>query len=242
MHLKNIALAIYLTIITTEHVSASTLDTVKARGYLQCGVNTGLIGFAIPDKKGYWKGFDVDYCRAVAAAIFSDPQKVKFIPLSAKERFTALQSGEIDVLIRNTTWTMSPDTSLGIEFTAVNYFDGQSFMINKKKLPEIKSPLQLSGASICVQSGTSTEINLADYFKKNKINYQPVVFEKFTEVNAAYDAGRCDAYTTDQSSLYATRLQLSAPQENIILSDIISKEPFAPAVQNMVLPKLILKI
>lgn len=211
--------------------SASTLDDVKARGYVQCGVNTGLTGFAIPNEKGEWTGFDVDYCRAVASAIFNDKTKVKFVPLSAKERFTALQSGEIDVLIRNTTWTMSRDTSLGIEFTGINYYDGQGFMINAKKLPGITSALQLSGASICVQSGTSTELTLADYFRNNKMDYQPVVFEKFTEVNAAFDAGRCDAYTTDQSSLYATRLQLAHPDENAVLPQIISKEPFGPAVR-----------
>jgi len=210
---------------------AATLDDVKARGELQCGVNTGLVGFGIPDEKGEWTGFDVDYCRAVAAAIFGDGKRVKFVPLSAKDRFTALQSGEIDVLIRNTTWTMSRDTALGIEFTGINYYDGQGFMVNATKLPEINSSLQLSGASVCVQSGTSTELTLADYFRANKMEYNPVVFEKFTEVNAAYDAGRCDVYTTDQSSLYATRLQLARPDENVVLPQIISKEPFGMAVR-----------
>lgn len=213
------------------NVSAGTLDNVKARGYLQCGVNTGLAGFSIPDEKGRWTGFDADYCRAVASAIFGDADRVRFTPLSAKERFTALQSGDIDVLIRNTSWTMNRDTSLGVEFTGTNYYDGQGFMVNTKRLPGITSPLQLSGASICVQSGTSTELTLADYFHKNKLDYKPVVFEKFTEVNAAYDMGRCDSYTTDQSSLYATRLQLTDPEENIVLSQIISKEPFSPAVR-----------
>jgi len=209
----------------------ATLDDVKARGELQCGVNTGLVGFGIPDEKGEWTGFDVDYCRAVAAAIFGDGKKVKFVPLSAKDRFTALQSGEIDVLIRNTTWTMTRDTSLEIEFAGINYYDGQGFMVNATKLPDINSSLQLSGASVCVQSGTSTELTLADYFRANKMEYNPVVFEKFTEVNAAYDAGRCDVYTTDQSSLYATRLQLERPDENVVLPQIISKEPFGMAVR-----------
>jgi len=215
----------------TSVASAATLDDVRARGALQCGVNTGLVGFGIPDEKGEWTGFDVDYCRAVAAAIFGDGKKVNFVPLSAKDRFTALQSGEIDVLIRNTTWTMNRDTTLGIEFTGINYYDGQGFMVNATRLPDINSSLQLSGASVCVQSGTSTELTLADYFRANNMEYNPVVFEKFTEVNAAYDAGRCDVYTTDQSSLYATRLQLARPDENVVLPQIISKEPFGMAVR-----------
>jgi len=214
-----------------SRVGAATLDDIKARGTLQCGVNTGLVGFGIPDERGHWTGFDVDYCHAVAAAIFGDGEKVTFVPLSARERFTALQSGEIDVLIRNTTWTMSRDSALGLEFTGINYYDGQGFMINATRLPEVTSLLQLSGASVCVQSGTSTELTLADYFRANRLDYNPVVFDKFTEVNAAYDAGRCDVYTTDQSSLYATRLQLARPDENVVLPQIISKEPFGPVVR-----------
>jgi len=231
MNYKAYMLGLSVAIAGTVGASAATLDDVRARGELQCGVNTGLVGFGIPDEKGEWTGFDVDYCRAVAAAIFGDGKKVKFVPLSAKDRFTALQSGEIDVLIRNTTWTMSRDTTLGIEFTGINYYDGQGFMVNATKLPDINSSLQLSGASVCVQSGTSTELTLADYFRANKMEYNPVVFEKFTEVNAAYDAGRCDVYTTDQSSLYATRLQLARPDENVVLPQIISKEPFGMAVR-----------
>ncbi len=211
--------------------SADTLSDVKAKGFLQCGVNTGLIGFAAPNDKGEWSGFDADYCRAVAAAVFGDPSKVKFTPLNAKERFTALQSGEVDVLIRNTTWTVSRDSSLGLDFAGVNYFDGQGFMINAKKLSGINSALQLSGASICVQSGTTTEQNLADYFRANKMEYNPVVFEKLTEANAAYDSGRCDAYTTDQSSLYSLRLTLAHPDDHVVLPEIISKEPLGPAVR-----------
>lgn len=211
--------------------SADTLSDVKAKGFLQCGVNTGLLGFASPNDKGEWSGFDVDYCRAVAAAIFGDATKVKFTPLNAKERFTALQSGEVDVLIRNTTWTISRDTSLGLDFPGVNYYDGQGFMINSKKLSGINSALQLSGASICVQSGTTTELNMADYFRANKMEYNPVVFEKLEEANAAYDSGRCDAYTTDQSGLYSTRLTLANPDDHVVLPEIISKEPLGPAVR-----------
>ncbi|MFU0503469.1 amino acid ABC transporter substrate-binding protein [Pseudaminobacter sp. NGMCC 1.201702] len=211
--------------------SAATLDDVKAKGFVQCGVNTSLAGFSAPDDKGEWKGLDVDLCRAVAAAIFNDPSKVKFTPTTAKERFTALQSGEIDLLSRNTTWTLSRDTALGFNFAGVNYYDGQGFMINAKKLPGINSALQLSGAAVCVQSGTTTELNLADYFKANNLEYNPVVFEKLEEVDAAYDAGRCDAYTTDQSGLYSLRLKLSAPDDHIVLPEIISKEPLGPAVR-----------
>ena len=173
---------------------------------MQCGVNTGLLGFASPDDAGNWNGFDVDYCRAVAAAIFNDPKAVKFTPLSAKDRFTALQSGEVDMLSRNTTWTMSRDTSLGMTFAGVNYYDGQGFMVRKSL--GVTSALQLSGASVCVQTGTTTELNLTDYFKANNMDLNPVVFEPLPETEAAYDAGRCDAYTTDASGLYSTRLKL----------------------------------
>lgn len=210
---------------------AATLDDVKAKGFVQCGVSTGLAGFSNPDDKGEWSGLDVDFCRAVAAAVFGDGTKVKFSPLSAKERFTALQSGEIDLLSRNTTWTISRDTSLGMDFRSVTYFDGQGFMINSKKLSGITSALQLSGASVCVQTGTTTELNLADYFKANKMEFNPVVFEKLEEVNAAYDAGRCDVYTTDQSGLYAIRLGLANPGDHTVLPEIISKEPLGPAVR-----------
>ncbi len=211
--------------------SASTLDDVKAKGFVQCGVSTGLAGFSAPNDKGDWSGLDVDLCRAIAAAIFDDANAVKFSPLSAKERFTALQSGEVDLLSRNTTWTISRDTSLGLNFRAVNYYDGQGFMINKKNLPEINSALQLSGAAVCVQTGTTTELNLADYFKANNMEYNPVVFEKLEEVNAAYDAGRCDVYTTDQSGLYGIRLTLTNPDDHAVLPEIISKEPLGPAVR-----------
>jgi len=209
--------------------NATTLEDVKAKGFVQCGVNTGLLGFASTDDAGEWKGFDVDYCRAVAAAVFNDPKAVKFTPLTAKERFTALQSGEIDMLARNTTWTMSRDTSLGLAFTGVNYYDGQGFMV--KKSLGVSSALELGGASVCVQTGTTTELNLADYFKRHNMEYNPVVFEKVEEVNAAYDAGRCDVYTTDASGLYSIRLTLTAPDDHMVLPEIISKEPLGPVVR-----------
>ncbi|EKF20294.1 amino acid ABC transporter substrate-binding protein [Nitratireductor pacificus] len=212
--------------------SAATLDDVKAKGHVQCGVSTGLAGFSAPDDKGEYTGLDVDFCRAVAAAVFDDPKAVQFSPLSAKERFTALQSGEVDILSRNTTWTISRDTALGLNFAGVTYYDGQGFMINSKKLQGINSALQLSGAAVCVQSGTTTELNLADYFKANNMEYNPVVFEKLEEVNTAYDQGRCDVYTTDQSGLYAIRLTLSAPDDHIVLPEIISKEPLGPVVRH----------
>jgi general L-amino acid transport system substrate-binding protein len=212
--------------------TAATLDDVKAKGFVQCGVNTGLAGFAAPNDKGEWAGFDVDVCKAVAAAIFGDASKVKYTPTTAKERFTALQSGEIDMLSRNTTWTLSRDTALGFNFAGVNYYDGQGFMINSKNLPGINSALQLSGAAVCVQSGTTTELNLADYFRANNMQYNPVVFEKLEEVNAAYDSGRCDVYTTDQSGLYSIRLTLASPDDHVVLPEIISKEPLGPAVRH----------
>ncbi|HEV7415388.1 MAG TPA: amino acid ABC transporter substrate-binding protein, partial [Tianweitania sediminis] len=211
--------------------SAATLDDVKSRGTLRCGVNTGLAGFASPNNQGQWTGFDVDLCRAVAAAVLGDPDKVNYTPTNATERFTALQSGEIDLLARNTTWTLSRDTKLGFNFAGVNYYDGQGFMINAKNLEGITSALQLSGASVCVQGGTTTELNLADYFRANNMEYNPVVFQALEEVNAAYESGRCDVYTTDQSGLYSIRLQLAAPDDHVVLPEIISKEPLGPAVR-----------
>jgi general L-amino acid transport system substrate-binding protein len=215
--------------LAAHSASATTLDNVKSKGFLQCGVNTGLLGFASTNDAGEWSGFDVDFCKAVAVAIFNDPTKVKYTPLTAKERFTALQSGEIDLLSRNSTWTMSRDTSLGLEFAGVSYYDGQGFMVRNSM--GITSALQLSGASICVQTGTTTELNLADYFKFNKMTYNLVSFEKEEEVEAAYESGRCDALTTDASGLYAIRLTLSKPDDHIVLPEIISKEPLGPAVR-----------
>lgn len=208
---------------------AGTLQQVKARGYLLCGSNPGLPGFGIPDSSGHWTGFDVDYCRAIAAAIFNDPTKVKFVALTAKDRFTALQSGEIDVLAHDTTWTLSREETQGILFTAVNFYDGQGFMVHRKL--NISSALELSGASICVQQGTTTELNLADYFHAHQMQYEAVNFATADEAVKAYDSGRCDAFTTDSSALYAERLRMANPSDNIILPEIISKEPFSLAVR-----------
>ncbi|MDH6268637.1 general L-amino acid transport system substrate-binding protein [Rhizobium sp. SG_E_25_P2] len=208
---------------------AGTLDDVKAKGFVQCGVNANLAGFGSQDANGNFTGFDVDYCKGIAAAVFGDATKVKFTALSAKDRFPALQSGEIDILARNTTWTASRDSQLGFDFRAVNYYDGQGFMVRKDI--GVKSALELSGAAVCVQSGTTTELNLADYFRANKLEYKPVVFEKQEEVDAAYNAGRCDVYTTDQSGLYSIRLSLANPADHVILPEIISKEPLGPAVR-----------
>jgi general L-amino acid transport system substrate-binding protein len=208
---------------------ASTLDTVKQRGALICGVTQGIPGFSNPDDQGNWTGLDVDLCRAVAAAIFNDATKVKFTPLSAKDRFIALQSGEIDVLARNSTWTLSRDASLGISFVGVNYYDGQGFMVRKSL--KVNSALELNGASICTQTGTTTELNLADYFRTNKMKYEVVAFASPDETLKAYDGGRCDVFTTDVSQLYAERLKLATPNEHVILPEIISKEPLAPAVR-----------
>jgi general L-amino acid transport system substrate-binding protein len=206
-----------------------TLDTVKQRGTLSCGVNIGLAGFSAPDDKGNWTGLDVDYCRAIAAAVLGDGSKVKFVPTTAKERFTALQSGEVDVLVRNTTWTIARDSSLGLSFAGVNYYDGQGFMV--KKSLGVKTAKELNGATVCVQTGTTTELNLADYFKANNMTYKPVVFEKLDETVQAYLAGRCDVYTTDQSGLYSVRVQQANPQDHVVLPEIISKEPLGPSVR-----------
>jgi general L-amino acid transport system substrate-binding protein len=210
--------------------SAQTLNTVKQRGSLNCGANGTLAGFGLPDAQGKWTGFDVDYCRAIAAAIFNDPNKVKFVPLTAKDRFTALQSGEVDVLIRNTTWTSSRDTTLGLNFAAINYFDGQGFIVRKSL--KINSALELNDAAICVQQGTTTELNLADFFRTNRMKLKTVTFATATEAVKAYDAGRCDAYTSDASQLYAERLRTTNPDDHMVLPDIISKEPFAAAVRH----------
>ncbi|MFZ0605479.1 MAG: amino acid ABC transporter substrate-binding protein [Roseiarcus sp.] len=208
--------------------NAGTLDQVKARGQLICGSNTGLAGFALPNDQGVYKGLDVDECRALAAAIFNDPNKVKFLPINAKDRPTILASGEIDVLIRNTTWTLSRETG-GMFFTGINFYDGQGFMV-KKKLG-VNSALKLDGASVCVQQGTTTELNLADYFRAHNMKLEAVVFATDDEATKAYDTGRCDAYTTDASGLYSERLKMSNPDDNIVLPEIISKEPLGPSVR-----------
>ena len=209
--------------------SAGTLDQVKAKGTLTCGSNTGLVGFGLPDAAGAWTGLDVDLCRAIAAAIFGDDKKVKYIPLSSKDRFTALQSGEVDVLSRNGTWTQSREAALGLLWAGVNYYDGQGFMVRKKL--NVSSALELNGASVCVQQGTTTELNLADFFRSNNLKYEGVVFASSEETLKAYDSGRCDAFTTDASGLYAERVKLGNPDEHVVLPEIISKEPLGPAVR-----------
>jgi general L-amino acid transport system substrate-binding protein len=222
-------LVIVMAAVTPVAAQQKVLDLVKARGQLNCGVNTGLAGFSQPNDKGDWSGLDVDVCRAIAAAIFKDSTKVKFVPLTAKERFTALQSGEVDLLSRNTTWTMSRDTTLGLSFAGVTYYDGQSFLVRKSL--NIKKPEDLAGASICVQTGTTNELNLADVFRTSGLTYYPVVFEKNDEAVAAYNTGRCDAYTTDAAGLYAERLKLGNTGEHVILPEVISKEPLGPVVR-----------
>src|SRR5215472_751788 len=210
--------------------AAGTLDDVRARGALNCGANGQLPGFGLPDSQGNWTGFDVDLCRAVAAAIFNDPNKVKFVALTAKDRFTALQSGDVDVLARNTTWTSSRDTQLGLNATAVNYFDGQGFIVRKDL--KLNSALELNDATVCVQQGTTTELNLADYFRANKMRLKSVTYLQVDEAVGAYDSGRCNAYTTDASGLYGVRLKLAKPDEHVVLPEIISKEPLAPFVRH----------
>ncbi|TCZ54268.1 amino acid ABC transporter substrate-binding protein [Roseicella aquatilis] len=209
--------------------AANTFDAVKSRGQLVCGVNTGLAGFAQPDSQGVWRGFDVEYCRAVATAIFGDPNKVRYVPTTAQNRFTALQSGEVDVMARNTTWTLSRDTSLGLDFPAVNFYDGQGFMV--KTALGVKSAKELEGATICVQPGTTTEQNLTDWARSNRIKFTPVVIERLEELVSAYVAGRCDAYTTDVSGLAATRSAQPKPADHLILPEVISKEPLALGVR-----------
>ena len=223
--------AVTLAGVATAAYAGKELDAIKARGQLICGVSTGVAGFASADSQGKWTGIDVDVCRAVAAALFGDADKVKYVPTTAQQRFTALQSGEVDLLARTTTYTLTRDTALGFDFTGVNYYDGQGFMVNKKL--GVKSAKELNGATVCVQPGTTTELNLADYFRANKMSFKPVVIEKIEEVRAAFFAGRCDVFTTDASGLYATRAaNAPTPDDYIILPEIISKEPLGPVVRH----------
>lgn len=210
--------------------SAGTIDDVKARGKLNCGVTTGLVGFAAPDANGEWHGFDVAICRAVAAAVLSDPAAVEFVPTTGKTRFTALASGEIDVLARNTTWTFSRDVDLKFTFAGVNYYDGQGFMVPKEL--GVSSAKDLDGATVCIQTGTTTELNLADYFRSNNISYEPVPIETNAEAQQQYLAGACDVYTTDASGLAATRATFESPGDHVLLPEIISKEPLGPLVRH----------
>ena len=232
MHLLRLTLSLSLLLLSqapgTGH--AKTLSNISKKGFIQCGVSQGLPGFSTPDKQGKWQGIDVDFCRALAAAILKDSKKVRFTPLSAKERFTALQSGEVDLLSRNTTWTLVRDTKLGLDFAGVIYYDGQGFMV--RKTLGVKSAKELDGATVCVNIGTTTELNVGDFFRKHGMKYKLVSYEKDDEVIAAYDSGRCDTYTTDQSGLYANRIKLKKPSDHMILPEIISKEPLGPVIRH----------
>ncbi|HRD66313.1 MAG TPA: amino acid ABC transporter substrate-binding protein [Candidatus Competibacter sp.] len=218
-----------LTAAGTAHAGA-TLNAIKERGFIKCGISDGLPGFSYADEKGNYSGIDADVCRGIAAAVFGDSSKVKFTPLTAKERFTALQSGEIDVLSRNTTWTSSRDSAQGMNFAGVTYYDGQGFLINKKL--GVKSAKQLDGATVCVQAGTTTELNLSDYFRNNKMKFTPITYDKSDESAKSLEAGRCDVLTSDQSQLYAQRIKLAKPDEYVVLPEVISKEPLGPAVRH----------
>jgi general L-amino acid transport system substrate-binding protein len=228
-HLAVLGAVLALLFSTGTVLADTTLEAVKKRGFLQCGVNTGLPGFSHADKKGRWSGLDVDICRAVAAAVLGDAEKVRFTPLTAKERFTALQSGEIDLLSRNTTWTLTRDSSLGVHFAGVSYYDGQGFMVNKGL--GVKSARELDGAAVCILSGTTTELNLADYFRTHKMQYQPVVFDTGDQTVKGFEAGRCDVLTSDQSQLYGLRIKLAKPESAMVLPEVISKEPLGPVVR-----------
>jgi general L-amino acid transport system substrate-binding protein len=228
--LKTVGLAVAATFVAGVAAHAGTLDVVKEKGYLDCGVNPGVVGFAAPDDKGEWAGFDIDLCRAVAVAIFGDRTKVKFSATNSKSRFPTLASGEIDLLARNTTWTYSRDVQLGFDFAGVNYYDGQGFMIARDT--DVRSAKELDNASVCIQTGTTTELNLADYFRTNSMTYESVAIENADQARKAYEEGRCDVYTTDASGLAAVRTQLPDPKAHIILPEIISKEPLGPVVRH----------
>ena len=230
MKRSTVLFSLALTFASADAANAATLDDIKARGSILCGVSGGLAGFAQPDDKGNWTGIDVDFCRALAAAVFNDPTKVKFLPLTAKDRFTALQSREVDLLSRNTTWTSSRDTQLGFNFAGVVYYDAQGFLV--RKAAKVSSALELSNTTVCTQSGTTTQLNLADYFRSNNMKYEAVVFNTADEVIKAYESGRCDVFTTDVSQIYAERLKLSKPDDHMILPELISKEPLAPLVRH----------
>lgn len=209
--------------------AGTTLDAVKKKGFVQCGISDGLPGFSYADAKGKYVGLDVDVCRAVAAAVFGDAEKVKYSPLTAKERFTALQSGEVDILSRNTTWTSSRDAAMGLNFTGVTYYDGQGFLVNKKL--GVASARELDGATVCIQAGTTTELNLADYFRAHNLKFTPITYDTSDESAKSLESGRCDVLTSDQSQLYAQRIKLAAPDDYVVLPEVISKEPLGPAVR-----------
>ena len=226
------ALAAVFTFLGGTHANAqTTARAVVKKGFIQCGVNTGLAGFSQPDSRGEWRGIDIDLCRAVGAALLGDARKVRYTPLNAQQRFTALQSGEVYILSRNTSWTIARDTGLGLNFVGINYYDGQGFMVTKKL--KVKNAAQLNGATICVQPGTTTELNLADYFRARNMKFKPLVIEKLEEVLNAYFAGRCDVYTTDVSGLIAARAaRATRADDHVILPEVISKEPLGPAVRH----------
>ena len=230
VHVKVVLLAAAVALVGVFAAQAGTLEDVQAAGELKCGINTGLAGFAFTDDTGRWTGFDVAYCRALAAAVLGDPNKISFVNLTGKTRFPALQSGEIDVLSRNTTWTLSRDVDLGLTFVGVNYYDGQGF-IGRTALG-ITSAKELDGASICIQTGTTTELNLADFFRSNDMSYEPVPIETNAEARAAYEADRCDVYTTDASGLAATKATFDDPNAHIVYPEIVSKEPLGPLVRH----------
>ncbi len=223
-------LALALTLASAPAHAGKTLDAIKARGQLVCGVSSGVAGFSQADSAGKWSGLDVDVCRAIAASVLGDANKVKYVPLVSQQRFAALQSGEVDILSRNTTWTLTRDASLGLAFTGIIYYDGQGFMVPAKS--KIKSAKQLKNATVCVQSGTTTEKNLSEFSRANNLNIKPIVFEKYDAANAAYFSGRCQAYTTDASGLASVRnKEAKNPAEHLVLADLISKEPLGPAVR-----------
>jgi len=229
MKLTKIALLVGLTTLVPNLATAGTLEEVIKKDTLNCGVSTGIPGFSATDSKGVWKGLDVDFCRAVASAVLEDPSKVKYIPLTAKERFTALQSGEIDVLARASTWTATRDTSLGLNFAGVNYYDGQGFLVQKDL--GFKSATELDGATFCIQAGTTTELNLTDYFKAEGMEYKAVTYDTSGQTIDGFKKGRCDAVTSDASQLYGLRLKMKDPSSLVVLPEIISKEPLGPVVR-----------
>ncbi len=230
MNIKALGVAASLAVLSISAAQAGpVLDAVKARGHVVCGVNTAAPGFSNADSKGEWKGLDVDICRAVAAAVLGDSTKTKFVPLSSPQRFTALQSGEVDLLVRNTTWTLTRDASMGAVFAAVSYYDGQGFMVPKKL--GVKSAKQLNGATVCLQSGTSSVQTLADYFAANKMKYKPVMFDTTEATQGAFLSGRCQVYTTDMSDLAGARTRARNPGDFVILPETISKEPLGPSVR-----------
>jgi general L-amino acid transport system substrate-binding protein len=224
-----ISIAVAAAAITYERYDTRTLKRIQRRGEILCGVNTGLPGFSNPDASGKWSGFDVDFCRALSAAIFDDPNKVKFVPLDANERFKELQSRKIDVLSRNSTWSMSRETDYELHFAAVSYYDGEGFMVPKSR--NIDSGLELDGSKVCVQESTTTQLNLQDYFRANNMKYKEIKLPKLDDILKAYDSGQCDVLTTDVSQLYALRQRLAKPDDHTILPDVISKEPLAPVVR-----------